>query len=166
MKYRIHQSKSSIFLMELIIVILFFSLTGAVCLQIFIKARAISHRSKELTHAVMWAENITEIYLGCEGDAGNFAAVLNREYGLNAAFKSGDHTDAYDFYLDDSWAVTDEAGAYFKVSVSLDNTSSMHTGETNIYALQSEVRDPSDPIYALSFRKYIPMTVSLEGGNP
>ena len=40
--------RSSLFLLELIIAILFFSLTSAVCVQIFVRAHLISRQTQEL----------------------------------------------------------------------------------------------------------------------
>ncbi len=169
MKYRIHQSKSSIFLMELIIVILFFALTGAVCLQIFVKARSISERSKAQTHAVMWAENLAEVFLGCEGDAGNIGAVLAREYGLSTPFKPDFVTGSYDFTLDENWTICDASAAVFQVTLYLDCSSPMHVGEATIYDLRDVAPESDKLLYALSVQKYIPRTYEAlqdeEGGD-
>ena len=43
---------SSLFLMELILAILFFSITSAVCIQFFVKSHLLSQDSQILTHAV------------------------------------------------------------------------------------------------------------------
>lgn len=60
-------SRSSLFLMELIIAILFFSLTGAVCIQLFVKAHLISRSTIELNHAIVQAQNLAEIWLSTDG---------------------------------------------------------------------------------------------------
>ena len=44
--------RSSLFLLELIIAILFFSLTSAVCVQIFVRAHLISRQTQELNMAL------------------------------------------------------------------------------------------------------------------
>lgn len=56
------KSKSSLFLMELIIVIFFFSLTSAVCLEIFVKAHLVGENTKDLNNAVLYAENAGELF--------------------------------------------------------------------------------------------------------
>ena len=43
---------SSLFLMELIIAILFFSVFSAVCVQFFVKSHLLSNDANALTHAV------------------------------------------------------------------------------------------------------------------
>lgn len=61
-------SKSSLFLMELIIAILFFSLSGTVCIQMFAKSHLLSLETVNQNHAVTWAQNLAEAYLGTQGD--------------------------------------------------------------------------------------------------
>lgn len=51
---------SSLFLMELILAILFFSVAGAVCVQLFIKAHLLSRDSVVLTRAVNVCTNAAE----------------------------------------------------------------------------------------------------------
>ena len=53
--------------MELIIAILFFSLAGTVCIQLFAKSHILSRETVDQNHAVNWAQNLAEGYLGTEG---------------------------------------------------------------------------------------------------
>ena len=69
-------SRTSLFLMELIIAILFFSLAGAVCIQLFVRAHIISGKSVELNYSVLWAQNTAELFYGCNGDTEQMAALL------------------------------------------------------------------------------------------
>ncbi len=48
--------------MEMIIVIFFFSLSSAVCIQIFTKAHSISRATEEMSDAVLWGENAGELF--------------------------------------------------------------------------------------------------------
>ena len=52
---------SSLFLMELILAILFFSITSAVCVQFFVKSHLLSQESQVLTQAVNECSTIAEI---------------------------------------------------------------------------------------------------------
>lgn len=52
---------SSLFLMELIIAILFFSVFSAVCVQFFVKSHLLSNDSNALNHAVNECASIAEI---------------------------------------------------------------------------------------------------------
>ena len=53
-------SKSSLFLMELIVAILFFSLASAVCIRLFVKAHLISRETIEQNHAITITQNFAE----------------------------------------------------------------------------------------------------------
>lgn len=56
------KSKSALFLMELIIVIFFFALTSAVCMQVFVKAHTIDVNTQNLNNAVLWSTNAAEVF--------------------------------------------------------------------------------------------------------
>lgn len=55
--------RSSLFLLELMIAILFFSLASAVCVQIFVKAHTISRETQELNTALEKVSGYTELFL-------------------------------------------------------------------------------------------------------
>ena len=57
------RSKSSLFLMELIIIICFFALASVICMQLFAAAHTISRRSTGIQMAVMNAQNAAEIFV-------------------------------------------------------------------------------------------------------
>lgn len=61
-------SRSGLFLMELIISILFFSLAGAVCVRLFVNSHIVSRNSVELNHALEWTQNVAEVFYGCNGN--------------------------------------------------------------------------------------------------
>ena len=60
-------SKISLFLMELIIAILFFSLASAVCVRLFTSAHTLSVDSINLSNSVTWSQNLAEAFYGCKG---------------------------------------------------------------------------------------------------
>ena len=64
-KYQAH--KSSLFLMELIIAIVFFALASSVCLQLFVKSHLLSRQTKELNTAVNLCSSAAESIHQCEG---------------------------------------------------------------------------------------------------
>ncbi len=72
-----HNSKSGLFLMEMIIVILFFSICAAICVNVFAKARVTSDSSRELNNAAIRSSNIAEVYKAADGDLQQTAALLN-----------------------------------------------------------------------------------------
>lgn len=69
-------SKSSLVLMELIIVILFFSLASTVCIQLFAKSHLLSSRTVNENHAVIHAQNLAECFLATEGDVAQIKTLF------------------------------------------------------------------------------------------
>ena len=55
-------SKSGLFLIEMIFVILFFSLIAAVYASVFVRAHKTGEESRNLTEAVMTATNLAEAF--------------------------------------------------------------------------------------------------------
>ena len=53
-----NSSKSSLFLIELILAIFFFIIAMAVCLQLFVKAHTLSNDTISMNHAVLWTQNL------------------------------------------------------------------------------------------------------------
>lgn len=60
MKHKNRPRSSSLFLMELMLAILFFSIASAVCVQIFVKSHLLSKESEALNHAVNACANLAE----------------------------------------------------------------------------------------------------------
>lgn len=71
------KSKSELFLMELIIVILFFSLSAAVCLQLFVKAHTLDEKTVEQYNTVVWCQNLAELYTEYDGDVNAMSMPLS-----------------------------------------------------------------------------------------
>ena len=71
------RSKTPLFLMELIIMLLVFSISAAVCLQVFSGAKKISEESRKLDAAVMQAQTIAECWKASHGDLEETAEMLN-----------------------------------------------------------------------------------------
>ncbi len=69
-------SKISLVLMELIGVIFFFSLTAAVCLQVFVKAHVIGENTTNLNNAVLYAENTGELFYEYKEDFMNHIDLI------------------------------------------------------------------------------------------
>ena len=72
-------SKTSLFLMELIIAILFFSISSAVCIQLFVKAHLLDLKTQEENLSLMTCQNFNELYLGTLQDCSNPDPELLKE---------------------------------------------------------------------------------------
>ena len=60
MKYQRHNNISSLFLLELILAVLFFSVASALCIQIFTKAHLMSQDTRDLNFAVNEVSSMAE----------------------------------------------------------------------------------------------------------
>lgn len=86
-------SRSGLFLMELIISILFFSLAGAVCVRLFVSSHITSQNSVELNYALEWSQNVAEVFYGCNGNEKEMIKVFD-----NICFGGKENADP-EFYL-------------------------------------------------------------------
>ena len=77
------KSKSALFLMELIIVIFFFALTSAVCLQVFVKAHDTAYATKSLNNATLWANNACECFYEYGSDPDTIKQTLDSAFNLD-----------------------------------------------------------------------------------
>lgn len=62
-------SKSSLFLLELILSIFFFSIASGVCIQLFVKAHLLGVETMEYNQANLWSQNIAETFYASEDSA-------------------------------------------------------------------------------------------------
>lgn len=88
--------------MELILVILCFAVSAAVCLRVFVSAKLTADRSRDLSAAVLAAENAAECWKASAGDLEACAAFLG----------AGNNGDTLIQTFDGDWRVTDGAAKY------------------------------------------------------
>ena len=97
-------SKTPLFLMELIIMLLVFSVSAAICLQVFAGARRISDESHRLDVSVMLAQTAAESWKASHGDLNETAermgavpenngfVLLDEEEGIELEFRCEEMT--------------------------------------------------------------------------
>lgn len=71
-----NKSKSSLFLMEILVSILLFSIASAVCVQVFVKASQLNQSSRELEQSLCIAQNFAEIMRSSNNPAETIAALF------------------------------------------------------------------------------------------
>jgi len=124
MKYRSSQSKASLFLIELLIVIAFFSVSSVVCIRLFVHAHIVSMESRNLSHAVIAAQGAAESFKAAAGEPQAIARLI------------GGHLEAGNTvvaYYDKNWApVSEFNGDGFKLSVSLYDEEHLLTAEIEV----------------------------------
>ena len=77
---RQHNSKLSLFLMELIVAIMFFSLSAAVCVRLFTSAHLLAEKTESLSNAVIWSQNLSEAFTGSSGDLESITVLYPEAY--------------------------------------------------------------------------------------
>lgn len=92
--------KSSLFLIELIIAILFFSLSSAVCVSLFSASHSMTEESENRNIALLEAQSVAEIY---RNDVGDLSFIIS----MTSA--SEIEEGKYIYYLDESGAYVSEA---------------------------------------------------------
>ena len=125
-------SKANLFLLELIIVILFFALAAAVSVQLFAESRDAAAQSRDLTRATLIAQTAAESLKSVNGDAEALAALLG------GTATAGSVTVAYDA----DWQPCTAPGSY-RLAIEmaaadelLAATITVAAGETAIYTLE------------------------------
>ena len=78
MKYQRHNNTSSLFLLELILAVLFFSVASALCIQIFTKAHLMSQDARDLNFVVNEVSSMAEQM--SDGTLQDAAAYYNSSY--------------------------------------------------------------------------------------
>ena len=130
-------SKSSLFLMELIISILFFSIASAVCIQLFVKAHLLNVRAQEKNETVVWVQNLAELWNSCDGDMLFMEAQLRRDYQCkdNAVSLDSGETGALSLYFNQDWELSETESAYhIALSPALfDSDSRLISAEITVY---------------------------------
>ena len=131
--------RSSLFLMELIIAILFFSLAATVCVRFFVKSYTLEQESQKLNHAVNAATSIAEIFRNQD----HSFSLLAEEY------PHGESKDpSYLIYYDNTWKLCNSANAAYTVVLQTTETDTFIIGDIT-------VTDNENTIYHLTIKKYI-----------
>ena len=129
-------SKSSLFLMELIISILFFSIASAVCIQLFVKAHLMNIRTQEQNQTVVWSQNLAELWRAYDGDILLIYNQLCADYACEDSSVYLTNVPPYTLvlYFNEDWELSDSNITYHVVlsGTTYDETSRLITSEIKI----------------------------------
>ncbi|HBU11848.1 MAG TPA: hypothetical protein DEB31_03725 [Clostridiales bacterium] len=135
----IRTSKTKLFLMELIIIILVFSIAGAVCIDLFAQARLLSVNSTDTTNAMIEAQSAAEMVRNTNGDPRSVA-------GFPQAAVS---EDGYTVYYDANWgALPGSEGAVYQMRVAFSQ-------EGNLFAADITVEKAGAALYQINTVRYM-----------
>lgn len=136
------KSRTSLVLMELIIIIMFFSLASAVCVQLFVMSHLITKETKALNNAINITQSISEVMNGTDGSINSI-----KEYYPSA---SGD-SDYFVIYYDKDFNETEDINnAEYAADVTVTSVGNLHN--MNVDFLKYETYET---LYSLKSSKYI-----------
>lgn len=140
------KSRTSLVLMELIITILFFSVSSAVCVQLFVNAHLISKDAYELNNAVVKAQGFAEVMRGTDFTKDNILTIYPE-----AVFSDDESFELY--YDSDFNPVKKEnsmSDADYVSVVTFGQVSKIQNININVVRLSDD-----ESIYSLDASKYI-----------
>jgi len=106
-----HRSKSTLFLIEQLIVIAVFAICAVACISILTAAYFNASDSKATSHAVLKAESAVESFKMTGDDFASLANIIGGTTTVTGLGSAGVATVAV--YYDNSWSVTDAENASF-----------------------------------------------------
>lgn len=137
------KSKTPLFLMEIIISILFFSLASAVCVQVFVKAYELDRKSVQLNRAIAESQCIAEIMLGSDDPF----SVIQSSYS-DAVITSNEHCMI--FYDKQFQKCTpQDSGSTYVADITFDSSSPLQCMNIRIQEQQTALE-----IYSLEIQKF------------
>lgn len=147
-KYR--HPKSSLFLMEIMLNILFFAVLVTICLQLFFKAHNLSEDTSALHRAITTCTSIAEVYQSNPDGEEVILTIYPDAIALNKTIL---------IYFDEEYMPCNEAGSSYRAV--LEPKEIEHTATISLYSQES-----ADAIYSLAVSSYTPQTLDeLEGGD-
>lgn len=172
----VHKSRarsSGLFLMELIIAILFFSVASAVCLEFFVKSHLLSLDSDILTRSVNECSSAAEILCTAES-LENGISLLQQRYpegkypssdsltvlvGSLSSVSTQESADnsseeTIQIFFDDSFSQCRESSAFYIMDVHLTCREQMVDVVLQIYE-NTNVGEKGSPIYLMETRHHI-----------
>ena len=123
---------SSLFLMELILAILFFSVASAVCVQFFVKSHLLSQDSNALNHAANECANVAEVLDTAETVADGIT-LLNHLYPDNAYTDNSQDNPSTEaeitIYYDENFLPCGAEASMYTLSLYIQHSGQMMTAD-------------------------------------
>ncbi len=139
-KYR--PVKSSIFLLEIMLNILFFAIVATICVQLFFKAHTLSQKAQTLHHAVTTCASIAEIYQSEQNGKEMVLSFFPNAIELDSTIL---------FYFDKNYVPCNEIDSSYRAVLEYENFN--HTAKISFFQKGS-----TEEIYSFTFSSYVPQT--------
>ena len=168
-------SRSGLFLMEILITILFFSVAGTVCLQIYVKAHLIDKDTTNSSNADEWVQNMAESYYGCAADIDSLLKLYS-DSDISTSQDDGQVVIVFDSDWNLITRSSEDKDASYALSLDekeskkYDSTGIMKNAKITVISLAGTVSDPfshpdsvvnqtkdyddSEMIYSMNIRQY------------
>lgn len=104
--------RSNLFLMEMILAILFFALAGAVCIQLFVKARVLSENTSARNQSLVLAKSAASAF---EAGDGNLA-TLKEDYPYSRIEDS-----TLKIFYDGNWKPCEKKDQIYEMQITIEN---------------------------------------------
>ena len=141
-------SRLSLFLMELILAIMFFSLSAAVCVRLFTSAHFMAEGAKNISRASIWSQNLAEAFESSQGDLSGIEKLYPDAYVSHNADDPSGRGGYIILFFDENWNRIDSlAGAAYFASI---NIATKEAGE-----VYSDVTDYGVPLTGKASIGYI-----------
>lgn len=140
-------SRSSLFLMEMILAILFFSLASAVCIQLFAKSHTLSKLTINQNHALIQTQNLAEGFLAAEGDLEEISSLFPLS-------DLDEKSNSITLYFDDDWNPVETESAAFQAV--LTESSLVQDGLISADISVTEYKQDKTLLYSLQVKQHIP----------
>ncbi len=132
-------NKTRYFLVELILNCLFFTLSAAVCVNLFVAGATTNKESGEISMAALKAQSAAEAFKASNGDLDRYSEIMG-------SISEGDFQVCY---YDEEWMKTAVDDYDFAVYLT------MTTSENGLVVATISVTDHKDSIYELEVLKYL-----------
>ena len=119
-----NRSKSTLFLMELLIAILVFALCAAVCVKTFVTSHMMVLESKDRNNALIIAENCAEVHKALRGELEEASTVLGGRVSENG--------NTLVVYYDKKWQVCEEKDSAYTLSLTNRNEAALVLGDISV----------------------------------
>jgi|GEM_PF-2682894 len=140
-----YTNRSNLLLLEIIIALLFFSVSSGVCIQIFIKSHTISDNSKTLDFAVTQSASLGEILT----EGGDAYTAMSMYY-QTPEIQDG----SYLFYFDENYKICKMEDYCYRIVVKPE------TDKDGLpaYTITTNHQQSLSPLYVLTVISYQPAT--------
>lgn len=136
------KSKTSLFLMELIMTVMLFSVCSAVCLKLFVNAHMLDKKTVELNNAVAIAQGFAEVMRGTDGSMDAICEIYPASVIGNDSY--------FEVYYDENFNQCEYSAAKYAADVTLTPDGAIQNMEVVIIRLEDY-----EEVYSLTATKYM-----------